>query len=160
MKIILLIITTSILISCGNNSGLEQQISELQIRNDSLNKIIENYQSKYVYERVFIKHFKTNAEPNKIGSTYKGEFVFVPDVRNHKVQFMAKSGVTKIGYDENNPIIIETNRGDYGTYPFEFKIMSDTTRIFFKPIIRDSLSLSNQNAGYDGTTISDIIVSN
>lgn len=160
MKIILLILTASILLSCGNDSGLEKQISELQIRNDSLNKVIENYQSKYVYERVFIKHFKTNAEPSKIGSIYKGEFVFVPDVRNDKVQFMAKSGVTKIGYDENNPIILETKRGDYGAYPFEFKIMSDTTRILFKPIIRDSLSLSNQNAGYDGTTISDIIIAN
>jgi len=160
MKIILLILTASILLSCGNDSGLEKQISELQIRNDSLNKVIENYQSKYVYERVFIKHFKTNAEPNKIGSIYKGEFVFVPDVRNDKVQFMAKSGVTKIGYEENHPIILETKRGDYGAYPFEFKIMSDTTRIFFKPIIRDSLSLSNQNAGYDGTTITDIIIAN
>ncbi len=160
MKIIISIITASILISCGNNNGLEKQISELQIQNDSLNKVLENYQSKYVYERVFIKHFKTNSEPNKIGSIYKGEFVFVPDVRSDKVQFMAKSGETKMGYDENNPIILEASNGDYGAYPFEFKIMSDTTRIFFKPIIRDSLSLSNQNAGYDGITISDIIIAN
>lgn len=158
MKIILLIITTSILISCGNNSGLEKQISELQIRNDSLNKIIENYQSKYVYERVFIKHFKTNAEPNKIGSTYKGEFVFVPDVRNDKVKFMTKSGADGISADRNKPIILETKKGNYGAYPFEFKIISDTTKIYFTPIIRDSLSLSNQNAGYDSMTISDIIV--
>lgn len=160
MKIILNIITASILISCGNNSGLKKQISQLQIRNDSLNKVIENYQSKYVYERVFIKHFKTNSEPNKIGNIYKGEFVFVPEVRNDKVQFMAKSGETKMGYDENNPTILEASNGDYGAYPFEFKIMSDTTRIFFKPIIRDSLSLSNQNAGYNGITISDIIIAN
>src|SRR5690554_1966740 len=120
MKIILLIIIASFFVSCENSSGLEKQISELQIRNDSLNKIIENYQSKYVYERVFIKHYKTNTEPNKIGNIYKGEFVFVPDVRNDKVEFMTKSG-DGINNDINNPIVLETKRDNYGAYPFEFK---------------------------------------
>ena len=139
MKLILGILTASILISCGNNSGLEKQISDLKNENDRLNKVIENYQSKFVYERVFIKHFKTNAEPNKIGSLYKGELVFVPDVRNDKVQLMVKSGTNEIGTDKDNPVVLETKSGNYGAYPFEFKIMTDTTRIYFTPIIRDSL---------------------
>lgn len=160
MRIFTLLLITSILVGCGKNSKLEKQISDLKVQNDSLSTIIENYESKYVYERVFIKHFKTNAEPNRIGSTYKGEFVFVPDVRKDKVQFMTKSGEFETGYDEKSPIILETKRGDYGAYPFEFKILSDTTRVFFKPIIKDSLSLANQNIGYDGTTITDVIIAN
>lgn len=148
-----------VITSCGNNIELENQIDELQRRNDSLTAILDDYQAKYVYEHVFVKHYKTNSEPNRIGNVYKGEFVFVPDVRNDKVEFKVES-TNNSSNSENNTVVLETKSGNFGAYPFEFKIKSDTTRIYFKPIIRDSLSFRNQNVGYDGTTITDIITAN
>ncbi|WP_417861385.1 hypothetical protein [Winogradskyella sediminis] len=159
MKKIYLLALLIAITSCGNNSELENQIGELQHRNDSLTKILDEYQAKYVYERVFIKHYKTNSEPKKIGNLYQGEFVFVPDVRNDKVEFVAES-IRKNEKSELRSVVLETKSGNYGAYPFEFTIESDTTRVYFKPIIRDSLSLRNQNVGYDGTTITDIIIAN
>lgn len=70
-------------ISCENQIELKNQIEQLQNEKDSLSYIIYDYQSKYVYENVFVKHYKINSEPNQIVSIYKSEFVFVPDVRNH-----------------------------------------------------------------------------
>ena len=160
MRIIYILALFVMISSCGNETELEEKIEQLQFKNDSLTSIVNDYQSKYVYERVFVKHYKTNSEPNRIGSLYKGEFVFVPDVRNDKIEFKTESHKNSIGNTESNSIILETKSGDFGAYPFEFKIMSDTTKLYFKPIIKDSLSMSNQNAGYDGTTISDIIIVN
>ncbi|WP_299685831.1 hypothetical protein [uncultured Dokdonia sp.] len=138
---------------------MENQIGELQRQNDSLTEILNEYQAKYVYERVFVKHYKTNSEPNKIGNLYQGEFVFVPDVRNDKVEFKAES-INDNTKHELKSVILKTESGNYGAYPFEFTIKSDTSRVYFKPIIRDSLSSRNQNVGYDGTTITDIIIAN
>ena len=146
--------------SCGNQTELKNQIEQLQNQNDSLSNIIYDYQSKYVYENVFVKHYKTNSEPNRIGAVYKGEFVFVPDVRNDKIEFMAKSESTDRNDSKSDIIELETATGNFGAYPFEFKILSDTTRVYFKPIIRDSLSKSNQNVWFDGKTITDVIITN
>ena len=53
-----------------------------------------------------------------------------------------------------------TVKGDFGAYRFEIDVVSDTTNLLFKHLIKNELSLKHQNAGYSGIMISDKLIVN
>ncbi len=146
--------------SCGNQTELQTQIDHLQTQNDSLKSELKKYENKYVFDNVKIKHYPIKGSQVKKGTKYYGEFVFVPDVRNDYVLFGTERDESKQGYEIKNPITLKTEKGDFGAYKFEIDIVSDTTNLLFKPLIKNELSLKHQNAGYSGIMISDKLIVN
>jgi hypothetical protein len=144
--------------SCGNETELQNKIDQLQVQNDSLTSELKKFDNKYVYEKVVIKHYPIKNSRIKKGEKYYGEFVFVPEVREDLVQFGTERDTSKQGYQIKNPIILTAKKGDFGAYQFEIDIDSDTTDIYFKPIIKNELSLKHQNQGYNGITITDQLI--
>jgi len=144
--------------SCGNETELQNQIDRLQVQNDSLISELKKFDDKYVYEKVVIKHYPIKNSRIKKGEKYYGEFVFVPEVRKDLVQFGTERDTSKQGYEIKNPILLTAQKGDFGAYQFEIDIKSDTTDLYFKPIIKDELSLKHQNQGYNGITITDKLI--
>ncbi len=146
--------------SCGNQTELQTQIDQLQTQNDSLKSELKKYENKYVFDNVMIKHYPVNGNQVKKGTKYYGEFVFVPNVRDDYVLFGTERDELKQGYEIKNPITLKTEKGDFGAYRFEIDIVSDTTNLLFKPLIKNELSLKHQNAGYSGIMISDKLIVN
>ena len=146
--------------SCGNETELKNQIEQLQTQNDSLKSELKNYENKYVFDQVYVKHYPIKGSQIKKGTKYYGEFVFVPDVRDDYVIFGTERDESKQGYEIKNPITLKTEKGDFGAYKFEIDIVSDTTNLLFKPLIKNELSLKHQNAGYSGIMISDKLIVN
>ncbi len=146
--------------SCGNQTVLQTQIDQLQTQNDSLKSELKKYENKYVFDNVMIKHYPVNGSQVKKGTKYYGEFVFVPNVRDDYVLFGTERDELKQGYEIKNPITLKTEKGDFGAYRFEIDIVSDTTNLLFKPLIKNELSLKHQNAGYSGIMISDKLIVN
>ena len=144
--------------SCGNQTELQNRIDQLQVQNDSLNSELKKFENKYVFEKVFVKHYPIKNSRIIKGEKYYGEFVFVPDVPEDLVQFGTERDNSKQGYEIKNPIILTAENGGFGAYQFEIDIQSDTTDLYFKPIIKNELSLKHQNAGYNGMMISDKLI--
>lgn len=153
-KLLLLILITS----CGNQTELKKQILQLKTQNDSLKSELKNYENKYVFDQVKVKHYPVKGSQVKKGTKYYGEFVFVPDVRDDYVLFGTERDESKQGYEIKNPITLKTEKGDFGAYRFEINIVSDTTNLLFKPLIKNELSLKHQNVGYNGILISDKLI--
>lgn len=141
--------------SCRNQAELQNQIEQLQIQNDSLNLELKKYENKYVFEKVFVKHFPIKNSRIEKGEKYFGEFVFVPYTEKDLAQFGTEIDTTKQGYEIKNPVILKDN---FGGYQFEIDIKKDTTDLIFKPIIKNAFSLKHQNAGYNGATIVDKLI--
>ena len=160
MKKVYILILLFAISSCGNQTELQTQIDHLQTQNDSLKSELKKYENKYVFDNVKIKHYPINGSQVKKGTKYYGEFVFVPDVRDDYVLFGTERDESKQGYEIKNPITLKTEKGDFGAYRFEIDIVSDTTNLLFKPLIKNELSLKHQNAGYSGIMISDKLIVN
>ncbi|WGD34649.1 hypothetical protein [Olleya sp. YS] len=158
-KVYILLLLFAIM-SCGNQTELQSEINQLQTQNDSLKSELKKYENKYVFDDVKIKHFPIKGSQVKKGTKYYGEFVFVPDVRDDFVLFGTERDESKQGYEIKNPITLKTEKGDFGAYRFEVDIVSDTTNLMFKPLIKNKLSLKHQNAGYSGIMISDKLIAN
>ncbi|HLW42444.1 MAG TPA: hypothetical protein VKY82_08770 [Flavobacterium sp.] len=144
--------------SCGNQTEMQSRIDQLQLQNDSLNSELKKFENKFVFEKVFVKHYPIKNSRIKKGEKYYGEFVFVPDVPEDLVQFGTVRDTSKQGYEIKNPIILKAERGGFGAYQFEIDIENDTTDLYFKPIIKDELSLKHFNASYNGIMISDKLI--
>lgn len=140
-SLILLILISS----CGNQAELQDQINQLQAQNDSLTLELKKYESKYVFDKVFVKHYPIKNSRVKKGEKYYGEFVFVPDVKKDLVQFRTEPDNSKRGYEIKNPIMLKTKTGGFGAYEFEIDI-------------KNEISLKHQNASYNGMTITDILI--
>lgn len=147
-----------LLSSCGNQAELQNQINQLQLQNDSLTSELKKYENKYVFDKVFVKHYPIKNSRIKKGEKYYGEFVFVPDVEKDLVQFGTERDNSKQGMNIKNPIILKAKTGGFGAYEFEIDIKNDTTKLIFKPMIKDEISLKHQNASYNGLTITDILI--
>lgn len=152
--LLLLILMTS----CGNQTELKNQIYLLQTQNDSLILELKKYDNKYVFDQVYMKHYPVKDSKVKKGTKYYGELVFVPSVEDDFVLFGTERDNSKQGYEIKNPITLKTEKGDFGAYRFEIDIVSDTTNLLFKPLIKNKLSLRHNNAGYNGIMISDMII--
>ena len=160
MNKIYILLLLFVITGCENQTELTKQINQLQTQNDSLNSELKKYENKYVFDRVMVKHYPINGSQVKKGAKYYGEFVFVPDVRDDLVIFGTEKDESKQGYEIKNPITLKTEKGDFGAYRFEIDIVSDTTSLLFKPLIKNKLSLKHQNAGYSGMMISDKLIAN
>ncbi len=65
---------------------------------------------------------------------------------------------SKEGYEIKTPILLTAPKGGFDSYQFEIEIISDTTNLYFRPVIRDELSLKHQNAVFNGIMISDRLI--
>ena len=144
--------------SCGNQTDLQNRIDKLEMQNDSLNSELKKFENKYVFEKVFVKHYPIKNSSVKKGEKYYGEFVYIPEVEKDLVQFGTERDTSKQGYQIKNPIILKVEKGGSGAYQFEIEIENDTTDLYFKPIIKDELSLKYRNASYNGMMISDKLI--
>jgi len=144
--------------SCANQTEFKNQIDQLQSQNDSLKLELKKYESKYVFDKVFVKQYPIKNSRVKKGEKYYGEFVFFANVDKDEIQFGTEKDNSKQGYEIKNPILLTSPKGGFDTYQFEVDITSDTTNLYFKPIIKDELSLKHQNAGYNGVMISDRLI--
>ena len=158
MNKIYILLFLFVITSCGNQTELTSRIDQLQIQNDSLKSELKKYENKYVFDQVKVKHYPIKGSQVKKGTKYYGEFVFVPVVRDDYVLFGTEKDDSKQGYEIKNPITLKTEKGDFGAYRFEIDIVSDTTNLLFKPLIKNELSLKHQNAGYSGIMISDKLI--
>ncbi|GAB1858684.1 hypothetical protein MHTCC0001_35240 [Flavobacteriaceae bacterium MHTCC 0001] len=160
MRKIYILILLFVIVSCDNKTELQTQIDLLKIQNDSLRLELKKYESKYVFDDVKVKHYPINGSQIKKGTKYFGEFVFVPSVKEDIVLFGTKRDNSKQGYEIKNPITLKTEKGGFGAYRFEIDIVSDTTNLIFKPLIKNKLSLKHQNTGYNGIVITDKLITN
>ena len=158
MNKIYILLFLFVITSCGNQTELTSRIDQLQIQNDSLKSELKKYENKYVFDQVKVKHYPIKGSQVKKGTKYYGKFVFVPVVRDDYVLFGTEKDDSKQGYEIKNPITLKTEKGDFGAYRFEIDIVSDTTNLLFKPLIKNELSLKHQNAGYSGIMISDKLI--
>lgn len=140
--------------SCGNQTELKKQIEQLHAKNDSLAFELKQYENKFVYDIVRVKHYPIKGSQIKKGEKYYGEFVFTA-VTEQDLQFGTEQNTAK-GYQIENPSILSADND--GAYQFEVEIKNDTTNLYFIPINKDGLSLNSQNRGYHGSMFSDRLV--
>ncbi len=140
--------------SCGNQTELQNRIDQLQAINDSLTFELKQYENKFVYDIVRVKHYPIKGSQIKKGEKYYGEFVFTA-VAEKDLQFGTEQDIAK-GYQIKNATILSADND--GAYQFEVEIKSDTTNLYFMPINKEELSVNHQKRGYHGIMISDRLV--
>jgi|SRR5690554_396582 len=140
--------------SCGNQTELQNQIAHLQAKNDSLTFELKQYENKFVYDIVRVKHYPIKGSQIKRGEKYYGEFVFTA-VAEKDLQFGTERDIAK-GYQIKDPTILSADND--GAYQFEVEIKSDTTDLYFIPISKDGILLNHQNRGYEGAIFADRLV--
>ena len=142
-------------ISCKYQENFNLDLSKLQKENDSLRTALKMYEDRYVYDFVALRQVPAKGNSFKKGSNYKGEITFLP---TNKEDFILFGTETK---KVNNTIEIikpDTLKPLQGVYTFETKLLTDTTRIYFKPLINNELALNHGNSVYNGLSFVDEIV--
>jgi hypothetical protein len=152
LYILLLFLTIS---SCGENKFTEEKFQLLQEENDSLKNVLNKYQDKYVYDFVLLRQAPRKNNSFKKGSNYKGELMFVPTNKEDYILFGTEIKDTEKGIEIVNPDTLKVSKG---IYPFETKLKSDTTKIYFKPLIQNNLALDHMNSYYNELSFSDMII--
>ncbi|MDT0295938.1 hypothetical protein ACFQ3R_14740 [Mesonia ostreae] len=153
--LILILIT-----SCGNQTKFEKQIEKLQSKNDSLHSELKKYENKFVFDNVTIRQYPIKNSTVKKGTKYYGELVFVAVVKEDFLLFGTEKYKSKQEYNIKNPITLKTEKGDWGGYKFEVDIVNDTTKLLFKPLMKNKLSLKHKNALYNEILFSDELIAN
>jgi hypothetical protein len=150
---ILLIILT--FYSCDKNIITKEKFQLLQEENDSLKGIIKDYKDKYVYDFVLLRQAPKQNNSFKKGSNYKGELMFVTTNKEDYILFGTEIKNTDIGGEILNP---DTLKISNGVYSFETKLKSDTTKVYFKPLIQNKIALDHMNSFYNRSSFSDEII--
>lgn len=144
------------LMSCENQKALNAQIKTLEKQKDSLLNIVQSYENKYVFDNVMLKHYPVKNSTVKKGEKYYGEFVFTPSSKDDYLLFGTKMQKSKKkGLQIVNPIKLTD---ESGVYRFELDIVSDTTDIYFYPVLQNKLSLKQQNIKFHHTLIGDKLI--
>lgn len=153
-KLFFLLFLLSI-ISCESEENVNDDLSKLQKENDSLRTALKKYEERYVYSFVAVRQAPAKGNTFIKGSTYKGEITFLPTNKEDYILFG-----TEIKKRNNNTEIIDpdTLKPSKGVYSFETKLITDTTRIYFKPLIQNDLALVHMNSFYNELSFSDIII--
>ena len=147
-----------VITSCGNQIELKNQIDQLQTQNDSLKSELKKYEDKYVFDKVYVKHFPQRNYIAKVGELFKGEFVFVPVMENTELKFNYQNKNEVYGDFPERETLIKPRKDNVVGFEFELMIETDTTFLYFEPQIKNKQSLKHKNAEYDKSGILDIIV--
>lgn len=134
-------------ISCTNNSGNKDEISKLRKTNDSLKTILDTLKTKFIFDHAIIKHFPGKGKVLKAGEKYQGEVFFVASNDDDRILFSQSPDFDKI----------DTLKSKWGSsYIYETVAKKDTNKYFFRPLIKNKLSLEFKNAMFgSGIRISD-----
>ena len=157
MKPILAFLFLIALTSCSTEK-YQNEIAELKVLNDSLNAELNNYKSKYVFDKVYVKHYPARNTVAKIGQIYKGEFVFVPVMEETELKFSYHNKNIDLTDDSVQEITILPKKDNIVAFEFELKIETDTTYLYFEPQISNEELLKHKNGSFDRTKFVDIII--
>ncbi|WP_196894733.1 hypothetical protein [Aureivirga marina] len=109
-KEIILLLASILLLSCNSDRNNLEIIQKLEKERDSLKTIIDTLNTKYIFDNASIRLIVDKDSIEKIGSEYKGEFVFV-------------------GYNEKSIVKFHTGKkdsllklNDNGGYDFKGKV--------------------------------------
>ena len=158
MNKIYILLLLFVIISCGNQIELKNKIDQLQTQNDSLKSELKKYENKYVFDKVYVKHFPQRNNVAKVGEFFKGEFVFVPVMENTELKFNYRNKNEGYGDFPEREMLITPRKDNMVGFQFELMIETDTTFLYFEPQIKKKQSLKHKNADFNGTGFSDIIV--
>ena len=155
MKKLFFLLSVLTIVSCKNEENVNNDFSNLKKENDSLRAELKKYEDRYVYNFVAVRQAPAKGNTFKKGSNYKGEVTFLPTNKEDYILFG-----TEIKRTDNSTEIInpDTLKPAKGVYSFETKLLTDTTRIYFKPLIQNELALDHNNAFYNELSFSDVIV--
>lgn len=141
----LVLLLSIVFISCDKNiEKLNSEIESLKQKNDSLLKITNALEDKFVFDEARIKVVPSEKNSNKLGSKYEGTFVIEAYNKSDEVLFSNNLD------DSNELVNPQALKNDDGVYPFEFKLTPKENRVYF--IIKNSNSIGKS---FDGIIISD-----
>ena len=143
MNKIYLLLLLFLITSCGNQVELESQINQLQNKNDSLKLELKKYENKYVFDKVFVKHFPQRNNVAKVGELFKGEFVFVPVMEDAELKFNYRNKNEDYGDFTGREMLITPRKDNMVGFEFELMIETDSsTFLYFEPRIKKKQSLN------------------
>ncbi len=143
------------IISCDQQTNSDTDLSQLQKENDSLRTALKEYEDRYVYDFVALRQVPAKGNSFKKGSNYKGEITFLPTNKDDYILFGTETKEVNNAKEIINP---DTLKPLQGIYTFETKLLTDTTRIYFKPLINNGLALDHANSVYNELSFVDEIV--
>ena len=115
------------LVGCVKNQNkLTSQIQLLKKENDSLSKIIEELNQKYIFDDIKADFTPSKDNILKIGKEYNGSFFLIGHNESDYVLFSTKLKKNRI--DLLNPDTLRTNNNSGS---FKFKRMLDSTINYF-----------------------------
>lgn len=80
MKKLILIFLSVLNFSCNTNSSSDRvnsELNKLRIENDSLKKIVQEIDNKYVFDSISIREVEDDSNTYKLNSVYKSRLYFV-----------------------------------------------------------------------------------
>ncbi|MEW7279213.1 hypothetical protein ABW636_11525 [Aquimarina sp. 2201CG1-2-11] len=106
-------ILTLFIISCTDKSklrSLENKITMLNAKNDSLSTIIGEFKNKYIFDSIAIHELPIHNESNKIGSVYESN-LFVVGYGINNLQFTEIDSISYNPLKLYNPVELKHSRG-------------------------------------------------
>ena len=145
MKKPILIFFSFLFLSCGENQKLQNEISILKVKNDSLNGVLDKLKTKFIFDNAFVKHIVNENKPIQDGKEYTGEFYFVAYNDNDKLLFTQNSS-------SKTDTLSEIKSGGY---VYKFKAQKGKNTFNFKPLILNETAKEFRNASMFNVNISD-----
>ncbi|AOW19317.1 hypothetical protein [Urechidicola croceus] len=128
MKNIIPVIILFALIGCNNSqTGLAEKIDLLKKQNDSLTKIIDDLNEKYIFDEIKADFTPSNKNKYKIGEEYNGKFFLIGHNNLDYVLFS-----TKLEEGSANLYRPDTLRSKSASYKFSRILDNKENNFFFK----------------------------
>jgi len=116
-KVFVSILLTSVLFGCTNTNQSEEKttkIEKLRSENDSLKKIVNEINTKYVFDSISIRDIPFYTNSYKLNSEISGELVFVGYNINDKSQVIKFDSISNTnGRSLVNPDTLKNINGGY-----------------------------------------------
>ncbi|WP_318643355.1 hypothetical protein [Flavobacterium ardleyense] len=140
MKNKLLLLLPLIFLNCTNNESiLKEEITKLNMKNDSLKIVLDTLKTKFIFDRAFVKHIVNENKPMKVGQKYEGELYFVAYNNYDKILFRQNSNL--------KPDTLSEVIG--GGYKYEFTAKKGENNFYFKPMILNKTAKEFRNPFFD-----------
>ncbi|WMI68248.1 hypothetical protein [Mangrovimonas sp. YM274] len=125
-KLIIFLISTSIL-SCNNQTTeIKNQNTLLKKENDSLKALLSKLEDKYVFDDIKVRVIPNEENTNRIGSDFNGEFVIIAYNNETEVNFSTEKENALNGFKDS-----ESLKKDFGGFPFKLPLEKPENDIYF-----------------------------
>ena len=144
-KTILNVILTFLLFSCTDINQSENTIAKLEnlrAENDSLRNIVNEINTKYVFDSISIRDIPNYKNTYKLNSEVEGEIVFVGFNINKKTNVILVDSVTYNPKILHNPDTLNLYKGG-----FQYKKKIDTDRIFMDFVLETTNEFGQEFRG-------------